>query len=296
MARNLLQIETDFIRQEDIAEGLQLRKVNQTIRTMNNHGFTRFNKALGLAKLMLEVKTWFETDTTQAKFSEAGVSWTIGDLADKIFHKDRSWFTRGCQVATINDNTIEAYITTIKNLQNLGFTCNPSIEKAIKYSKFISNADTWTPILQAYMSQITPYAEHENLANVLYAPLNWKEIDRVIAEHNDTGTSSSNSENVLSRESNSGNTNENAESNDAPRTSEIIGNDANRTYELADHTSDEAVVGNVSRQEIENLLSLTANNKTYVLEMMMEHMSDRERYTMIEKMCETFELTLNIEA
>ena len=228
MARNLLQIETDFIRQEDIAEGLQLRKVNQTIRTMNNHGFTRFNKALGLAKLMLEVKTWFETDTTQAKFSEAGVSWTIGDLADKIFHKDRSWFTRGCQVATINDNTIEAYITTIKNLQNLG--------------------------------------------------------------------SSSNSENVLSRESNSGNTNENAESNDAPRTSEIIGNDANRTYELADHTSDEAVVGNVSRQEIENLLSLTANNKTYVLEMMMEHMSDRERYTMIEKMCTRFELTLNIEA
>jgi hypothetical protein len=279
MARNLLQIETDFIRQEDIAEGLQLRKVNQTIRTMNNHGFTRFNKALGLAKLMLEVKTWFETDTTQAKFSEAGVSWTIGDLADKIFHKDRSWFTRGCQVATINDNTIEAYITTIKNLQNLGFTCNPSIEKAIKYSKFISNADTWTPILQAYMSQITPYAEHENLANVLYAPLNWKEIDRVIAEHNDTGTSSSNSENVLSRESNSGNTNENAESNDAPRTSESqdFGN-------------------GFTHENLVTLRGLETDSKVDVVELMMDNMTNEEKYEMIEKLCERFELTLNIEA
>jgi len=279
MARNLLQIETDFIRQEDIAEGLQLRKVNQTIRTMNNHGFTRFNKALGLAKLMLEVKTWFETDTTQAKFSEAGVSWTIGDLADKIFHKDRSWFTRGCQVATINENTIEAYITTIKNLQNLGFTCNPSIEKAIKYSKFISNADTWTPILQAYMSQITPYAEHENLANVLYAPLNWKEIDRVIAEHNDTGTSSSNSENVLSRESNSGNTNENAESNDAPRTSESqdFGN-------------------GFTHENLVTLRGLETDSKVDVVELMMDNMTNEEKYEMIEKLCERFELTLNIEA
>jgi len=279
MARNLLQIETDFIRQEDIAEGLQLRKVNQTIRTMNNHGFTRFNKALGLAKLMLEVKTWFETDTTQAKFSEAGVSWTIGDLADKIFHKDRSWFTRGSQVATSNDNTIEAYITTIKNLQNLGFSCNPSIEKAIKYSKFISNADTWTPILQAYMSQITPYAEHENLANVLYAPLNWKEIDRVIAEHNDTGTSSSNSENVLSRESNSGNTNENAESNDAPRTSESqdFGN-------------------GFTHENLVTLRGLETDSKVDVVELMMDNMTNEEKYEMIEKLCERFELTLNIEA
>ena len=287
MARNLLQIETDFIRQEDIAEGLQLRKVNATIRTMNNHGFTRFNKALGLAKLMLEVKTWFETDTTQAKFSEAGISWTIGDLADKIFHKDRSWFTRGCQVATIHDTRIEAYIESIKYIQSKGFTCNPSIEKAIKYHKIFSNIEEYTPILQAYMSQITPYAEHENLANVMFIPLNWKEIERVIAEHNDTATSSSNSENTLSRESISGNTNENqvsaraeVESNDAPRTSTIPNQ----------------LRGYVTRQDIENLVSLSADNKTNVLEMMMEHMSDTERYAMIEKMCTRFDLTLNIEA
>ena len=287
MARNLLQIETDFIRQSDIAEGLQLRKVNATIRTMNNHGFTRFNKALGLAKLMLEVKTWFETDTTQSKFSEAGISWTIGDLADKIFHKDRSWFTRGCQVATISDTRIEAYIESIKYIQSKGFTCNPSIEKAIKYDKIFSNIEEYTPILQAYMSQITPYAEHENLANVMFIPLNWKEIERVIAEHNDTATSSSNSENTLSRESISGNTNENqvsaraeVESNDAPRTSTIPNQ----------------LRGYVTRQDIENLVSLSADNKTNVLEMMMEHMSDTERYAMIEKMCTRFDLTLNIEA
>ena len=287
MARNLLQIETDFIRQSDIAEGLQLRKVNQTIRTMNNHGFTRFNKALGLAKLMLEVKTWFETDTTQAKFSEAGISWTIGDLADKIFHKDRSWFTRGCQVATINDTRIEAYIESIKYIQSKGFTCNPSIEKAIKYDKIFSNIEEYTPILQAYMSNITPYAEHENLANVMYIPLNWKEIERVIAEHNDTATSSSNSENRLSRESISGNTNENQV---PPRFEEVVSNDALRTSEGQDF-------GNgITRENLAVLRGLGTLAKVNVVEQMMDNMTNEEKYEMIEKLCSRFELTLNIEA
>lgn len=287
MARNLLQIETDFIRQSDIAEGLQLRKVNATIRTMNNHGFTRFNKALGLAKLMLEVKTWFETDETQAKFSEAGISWTIGDLADKIFHKDRSWFTRGCQVATINDTIIEVYIENIKYIQSKGFTCNPSIEKAIKFDKIFSNIEEYTPILQAYMSNITPYAEHENLANVLYIPLNWKEIERVIAEHNDTGTSSSNSGNTLSRESISGNTNENQVS---ARAEEVESNDAPRTSESQDF-------GNgITRENLAFLRALGTSAKVNVVEQMMDNMTNEEKYEMITRLCSRVGFNLNIVA
>ena len=161
------------------------------------------------------------------------------------------------------------------------------LELAIKYDKIFSNIEEYTPILQAYMSQITPYAEHENLANVMYIPLNWKEIERVIAEHNGTATSRGVFENALSRESISGNTNENQVS---ARAEEVESNDAPRT------SRNDSLFGIISRENIDNLLSLSANNKTNVLEMMMEHMSDRERYTMIEKMCTRFELTLNIEA
>ena len=158
--RNLLNIETEFLTRAEIGAGLQLESVKTSLNALEGVERTKLAKTLELAKIMGEVKTYFELDETRAKFNDAGISWTIEELADKIFHCSKSWFHRCIKASQISATKQTKFISLCKwalESENLNAKC--SIDNL---NKFDGTGNTYTK--RNFLLVFNPVETNENSA------------------------------------------------------------------------------------------------------------------------------------
>tara|TARA_B100000683_G_scaffold275410_1_gene326095 strand:- start:967 stop:1671 length:705 start_codon:yes stop_codon:yes gene_type:complete len=158
--RNLLNIETEFLTRAEIGAGLQLESVKTSLNALEGVERTKLAKTLELAKIMGEVKTYFELDETRAKFNDAGISWTIEELADKIFHCSKSWFHRCIKASVISATKQTKFISLCKwalESENLNVKC--SIDNL---NKFDGTGNTYTK--RNFLLVFNPVETNENSA------------------------------------------------------------------------------------------------------------------------------------
>ena len=158
--RNLLNIETEFLTRAEIGAGLQLETVKTSLNALEGVERTKLAKTLELAKIMSEVKTYFELDETRAKFNDAGISWTIEELADKIFHCSKSWFHRCIKASQISATKQAKFISLCKwalESEDLNIKC--SIDNL---NKFESATNSYTQ--RNFLLVFNPVETNENSA------------------------------------------------------------------------------------------------------------------------------------
>ena len=158
--RNLLNIETEFLTRAEIGAGLQLETVKTSLNALEGVERTKLAYTLQLAKIMGEVKTYFELDETRAKFNDAGISWTIEELADKVFHCSKSWFHRCIKASQISATKQTKFISLCKwalESEDLNIKC--SIDNL---NKFEGTGNTYTK--RNFIVVFNPVETNENSA------------------------------------------------------------------------------------------------------------------------------------
>jgi len=158
--RNLLNIEIEFLTRAEIGAGLQLETVKTSLNALEGVERTKLAKTLELAKIMGEVKTYFELDETRAKFNDAGISWTVEELADKIFHCSKSWFHRCIKASQISAAKQSKFISLCKwalESEDLNIKC--SIDNL---NKFEGTGNTYTK--RNFLLVFNPVETNENSA------------------------------------------------------------------------------------------------------------------------------------
>ena len=158
--RNLLNIETEFLTRAEIGAGLQLETIKTSLNALEGVERTKLAKTLELAKIMSEVKTYFELDETRAKFTDAGISWTVEELADKIFHCSKSWLHRCIKASQISATKQTKFISLCKwalESEDLNIKC--SIDNL---NKFEGTGNTYTK--RNFLLVFNPVETNENSA------------------------------------------------------------------------------------------------------------------------------------
>ena len=74
--RNLLEIETELLSDPILVDGLQLDRIRTIQTAIRSQQRSKFRKQLGLAKIMKDVKEYFDLPSTQEIFSNSGVTWS----------------------------------------------------------------------------------------------------------------------------------------------------------------------------------------------------------------------------
>ena len=162
--RNILEIERGLIRDPEIATGLQLRAVATIQRSLKTAETNKLKKSLELGRKMSEVLTWFNQSETQQKFSNAGISWGVSELADKVFEVKKPWFYKCIKASNIEQVKLDSFLEQAKALQSAGENVKIGIEPLNQFVKAtdnaISNGET-PPTLE----QIQQPAERNQTAN-----------------------------------------------------------------------------------------------------------------------------------
>ena len=107
--RNLLEIETGLLDLDEVKNGLQLTKIRSLQRSINTARRTKFRKQLDLARVMKSSKDWFDLETTQQLFLNAGVTWSVDELSDKVFECQKSWLYKCIKASNIEENIVEMF-------------------------------------------------------------------------------------------------------------------------------------------------------------------------------------------
>ena len=187
--RNLLNIETEFLTRAEIGAGLQLETVKTSLNTLEGVERTKLAYTLELAKIMSEVKTYFELDETRAKFNDAGISWTVEELADKVFHCSKSWFHRcikASQISRAKQTKFIGFCRWALESEDLNVKC--SIDNL---NKFEGTGHTYTQ--RNFLLVFNPVETNENSAQSVVGDTPSTPVNT--SDSGDTGSDSQNSEN-----------------------------------------------------------------------------------------------------
>ena len=133
--RNLLEIETGLLNLDEVQNGLQLTKIRSLQRSINTARRTKFRKQLDLARIMKSSKDWFDLETTQELFLNAGVTWGADELADKVFECQKSWLYKCIKASNIEENIVEMFEYQCKHLQDNGQRVKMGIEPLNQFAK-----------------------------------------------------------------------------------------------------------------------------------------------------------------
>ena len=159
--RNLLDIETGLLDSEEVKNGLQLTKIRSLQRSINTARRTKFRKQLDLARVMKSSKDWFDLETTQELFLNAGVTWSADELADKVFECQKSWLYKCIKASNIDENVVEMFEYQCKHLQDNGQRVKMGIEPLNQFAKAYSENEN------AQVSDLQNLTEQQETENVV---------------------------------------------------------------------------------------------------------------------------------
>ncbi len=97
----LLELELEFLNQADVKREFDHTGLKDANAGMKLARKNQFDESLKYAKMVGKAYTWFSKQSTQEKFSEAGISWSVEDFWVKGLDISKSHFYRILKVNKI---------------------------------------------------------------------------------------------------------------------------------------------------------------------------------------------------
>ena len=141
---NLLAIEVDFLRNENVENALNLRAIRTLQRSLSNGQKKKFAQTLELSKKVLNVANWFASEEGKQSTADAGIYWTNEMIGLKVFGWQKSYFYKVLKAGKLDDAIIEQFNSLCDDAETNGQEPNRTLEGLLKFSRTGGNEATET--------------------------------------------------------------------------------------------------------------------------------------------------------
>lgn len=141
---NLLAIEADFLRNENVETALNLRAIRTLQRTLSNGQKKKFAQTLELSKKVLHVSNWFASEEGKRATAEAGIYWNNEQIGLKLFGWQKSYFYKVLKAGKLDDSIVNQFNELCDDAESQGQEPNRTLEGLLKFSRGGGNEATET--------------------------------------------------------------------------------------------------------------------------------------------------------
>jgi hypothetical protein len=141
---NLLSIEADFLRNENVESALNLRAIRTLQRTLSNGQKKKFAQTLELSKKVLHVANWFASEQGKQATTDAGIYWNNEQIGLKLFGWQKSYFYKVLKAGKLDDAIIDEFNSLCDDAEREGQEPNRTLEGLLKFSRGGGNEATET--------------------------------------------------------------------------------------------------------------------------------------------------------
>ena len=141
---NLLSIEADFLRNENVESALNLRAIRTLQRTLSNGQKKKFAQTLELSKKVLHVSNWFASEEGKQATADAGIYWNNEQIGLKLFGWQKSYFYKVLKAGKLDDAIIDEFNSLCDDAEREGQEPNRTLEGLLKFSRGGGNEATET--------------------------------------------------------------------------------------------------------------------------------------------------------
>ena len=132
---NLLSIEADFLRNENVESALNLRAIRTLQRTLSNGQKKKFAQTLELSKKVLHVSNWFASEEGKQATTDAGIYWNNEQIGLKLFGWQKSYFYKVLKAGKLDDAIVNQFNELCDDAENQGQEPNRTLEGLLKFSR-----------------------------------------------------------------------------------------------------------------------------------------------------------------
>lgn len=132
---NLLSIEADFLRNENVESALNLRAIRTLQRNLSNGQKKKFAQTLELSKKVLNVANWFASEEGKQATSEAGIYWSNEQIGLKLFGWQKSYFYKVLKAGKLDDSVVEQFNSLCDDAEREGQEPNRTLEGLLKFTR-----------------------------------------------------------------------------------------------------------------------------------------------------------------
>jgi len=133
--QNLLQIESNFLSQPQVATGLRLTEVAAINNNIASAHKQRFIQSVALSHVAIASFEWFTSAEGQALCTEEGINWNREAFAEKVFGVKNSYFGKLLKVGGLDTNVVDVFNAKCDEAERNNEKCDRSVAGLIKFAK-----------------------------------------------------------------------------------------------------------------------------------------------------------------
>lgn len=138
----LLEIEQNFLRLPEVAQGLGLSAVRSVQRTIVNAKKKKFEQTMALSALVVRALDWYQSEEGQAKFREEGITWSTEEFAGKVFGWQKSYFYKVVKAGRLSSEVVDEFKTKCDEVERTGAEPDRSLAGLLKFAKAVDETTT----------------------------------------------------------------------------------------------------------------------------------------------------------
>lgn len=138
----LLEIEQNFLRLPEVAQGLGLSAVRSVQRTIVNAKKKKFEQTMALSALVVRALDWYQSEEGQAKFREEGITWSTEEFAGKVFGWQKSYFYKVVKAGRLSSEVVDEFKTKCDEVERTGAEPDRSLAGLLKFAKAVDETAT----------------------------------------------------------------------------------------------------------------------------------------------------------
>lgn len=136
---NLLTIESAFLNLPQVKTALNLAEITRVQRGITNAQKQKFTSTLTLAKIAVNVVTWFESEEGQAITSEEGISWNNEEIGAKVFGWQKSYFYKILKAGKLPEVVVTSFVAECDHAERNGLNPDRSLAGLLKSVRAIGS-------------------------------------------------------------------------------------------------------------------------------------------------------------
>jgi hypothetical protein len=136
---NLLAIETAFLSLPQVKTALNLAEITRVQRGITNAQKQKFSSTLTLAKIAVNVVTWFASPEGQAIAQEEGISWTNEEIGAKVFGWQKSYFYKVLKAGKLDESIVAEFTAQCDEADRNGLNPDRSLAGLLKWTRAVDS-------------------------------------------------------------------------------------------------------------------------------------------------------------
>ena len=132
---NLLAIESAFLSLPQVKTALNLAEITRVQRGITNAQKQKFSSTLTLARIAVNVVTWFASPEGQAIAQEEGISWNNEEIGAKVFGWQKSYFYKVLKAGKLDESIVAEFTAQCDQADRNGLNPDRSLAGLLKWTR-----------------------------------------------------------------------------------------------------------------------------------------------------------------